>query len=399
MDKDFIDIIGHEKEEFHPEKFNTDFNFVGNILARANELKFNFNRYKETSADQLFMSCLCYVANNISRSRAFNMDLYGSDYMPPEIKFRIYEKWQKDSSFEPPKTLSDAFVQVYSPSEVSAYVSNILKISKEEHSSLLTPHVTFDHDRQITGGRVLERAKVESTFSEDVVSLSLEMQEAHKAEIIEWLCSDTKEDLILDHDFGRKVGHGIDLNFCKYETQSARMIMQKDSQSDRKEIHILGCIGKTFFPDILKGEMTMERIPSRQLTKFDAAASHIKFPLYRTFALMKDCLYDNANVQLYYSEIGKLSMVMEMPEGKLTGTLSIFEDGLRLEFSDKSSRQEYTMQQLEMFDQIYKSNYSHFFKELERCYEQQEKIGNKWFDDVITEKELPEVTFDFQDPR
>ena len=150
MDKDFINIIGHEKEEFHPEKFNTDFNFVGNILARANELKFNFNRYKETSADQLFMSCLCYVANNISRSRAFNMDLYGSDYMPPEIKFRIYEKWQKDSSFEPPKTLSDAFVQVYSPSEVSAYVSNILKISKEEHSSLLTPHVTFDHDRQIT---------------------------------------------------------------------------------------------------------------------------------------------------------------------------------------------------------------------------------------------------------
>lgn len=397
MGQSFIDKIGHKADEFHPEKFKTDISRIGLILQQADELKFNFSRYKDVSADQLYMSCLCYLANNKWHTRAFDMTLYGCDYMPPEIKFRIFEKACKSSRYEPPKTLSEAFEKEYTREEVALYVEEVLKKAREEKISLLTKHASFDHsENEINGRRVLGFYKDESTFNEDILELSQEVLEKNKEKIIDWLCSENKEDLVLDHDFGRNIGHGIDLNFCKYNTQIARLIMQKDSENDRKQVNILGCIGKTFFPDILKGEMTMERIPSMHIVEENNNARYIRFPLYRTFALMKDSLYDRNDVQLRYSDVGILTMSITIPTGKINGSLSIFEEGLQIEFeSSKANKIDYDFRHIEAYDYAFGTDYVNLFKELERCYEIQDKIGEKWFDSKITPEELPEVTFNF----
>lgn len=402
MDNTILERIDRKIEDFNGGKFNLSEENVLTILNKADNLKFNFKRYNDQSAEQLLMGCYCYIINNKERDRNFfNLDLYTSEYMPSEIKYRIIKNWTQHGRM-PPKTLSEAFSTVYEPSEVAAYAHIVFDKLKESEETLLIPHIIYDHlNKTIDGGRVLGREKIESIFDDDIKKLALEIQEANKDKIISWLVSSETKDLILEYDFGRKIGHGIDLNFCYHDTQVGRMILCKDSENSHNEVNPLGCVAKTFFPDVLKGDMTMKRISSYEL-KQNFGVTHVKFPLYRTFALIKDAFYDRQDVNLHYDKIGVATMDIRTDAGIIKGSLSIFEDELQIEFVPNGSRtttMEYTMEQLKMFDQIYGTDYCYLFSEFERCFENQKDIGDKWFDEDINEEELAEVTFNLSEER
>lgn len=422
MDNEFIKKIKHDISEFHPEKFKLNLVEVGQILEEAERKRFNFDKHNG-SADDLLVSCLCYIHNTKHRE-VFPTRLYCGDTMPTEKKFRILQKADNFPRYEIPKTLDEAFLREYTPQEVAAYIDKIFEAAKENlgQISFITPHVKETHDNSkmaqiventqisqeekidhmkslLTGERVIKSKKMESYFAESVDELAFEIQYANKDKIIAWLCSKDKE-LILDFDFKRPIGIGADINFCIRETNIGRMIMKKDSANDERHSKI-GGIGITFFPDILKGE-PQERISSKDLYyTFYKDSTHVATPLYRTFANLTHALNGKNDISFQYTEKGFLDVFVSVNDGKgFRINLSNYDTEITLhphEIGKARMDDELNLKILEMYDNQFGTKFKLLFDEIKRCHEEQMEIGKQFFDEEITEETKKQITFDINE--
>lgn len=422
MDNELIKKIKHDIFEFHPEKFKLKLVDVGQILEEAERKRFDFDRHNG-DADDLLVSCMCYIHNSKHRE-VFPVRLYCGDTMPTEKKFQILQKYETLQRYCIPKTLDEAFLREYKPQEVAAYVDKMFKAAKENPGqiSFITPHVKEAHDNSeinqianntqmsreekidhmkssLTGDRIIRNKKMDSYFSESIDELAFELQSANKDKIVAWLCSEDKE-LTLDFDFKRTIGVGADMNFCIRETNVGRIVMKKDSVNDGRH-SVLGGIGITFFPDILKGE-PQERIASIDLYhNFNKAATHVTTPLYRTYANLTHALNGRRDVSFQYTEKGFLDVYVDVSKGKgFRINLNNFNDEVTLHDHEMGKPKIYGERPFEYLsecDKIFKTNYKLLLDEVIRCHEEQMKIGQKFFDEEITEETKKQITFDINE--
>lgn len=401
-----ISETGINLDKFPYEKAGLTREQVQSVLKKACDNNFDFKITKDLNPVQVYTSLLFYNINKENGRNIFNGDLYYSKKITVAIKRLILEAYEKEGkNFKIPRNVADVYNWCGLQKTYGMLKSKFEKEDLDIDETIMTKHVYYDHyEKEITGGRILQRQKYEASFSEEPKDLVKEVLKANVEKIARWMACPTKQDLVLSYDFKRQIGSGIDFNFCKINCNNSIIVLKKDNVIEPGENisrnankNSLGFIVKTFYPSVIDAEKTGERIAYKDLQEKFGDVSYVKTPLYRTFAIAKEQLEKNQNCMLnfYVADNGKYTAInanFVLDNGdKISVRISnnhtkCFLKPLDLSVSSK---------ELYLYGEVLNNHKDVFcaVQFMQDCLDQQKKIGIKEFGDKINDNHMQEITY------